>query len=100
MRITGRRAPITSTSDICSRTFSVLVMRAGVQSTKRSAQSPACSTNWRPIGGFGQLVAQAQDFPTGDQRRQRAQVRQHPLQFSQVGVVGLLQGRLLPPGIG
>ena len=43
-----------------------------------------------PLGGFGELVAQSQDLPTGDQRRKRAQVGQHPLQFGRVGVVGLL----------
>ena len=90
MRITGRRAPITSTSDICSRTFSVLVMRTGVQSTKRSAQSPAWRTNWRPSAAsascsrrrrISQLVTSG-----GSVRR----FGQHPLDFGGVGVFGLL----------
>ena len=43
-----------------------------------------------PLGGFGQLVAQAQDFPTGDQRRQRTQIGQDPFHFGRVCVFGLL----------
>ena len=53
-----------------------------------------------PHGGFSELVAQTQDLPTRDQGRKRTQLGQHPLQFSGIGVLGLLQGRLLPPGVG
>ena len=43
-----------------------------------------------PFGGFGKLVAQAQDFPTGDQRRKRTQIGQDPFHFGRVCVFGLL----------
>ena len=73
MRITGRRAPTTSTSDICSSTFSVLVMRAGVQCDEAFGAIARLQHELPPLGGFGQLLAQAQNLPTGDQRRKRVQ---------------------------
>ena len=42
------------------------------------------------LGGFGELVAEAEDFPTGDQGRERVQICEDALEFSGVGVVGLL----------
>ncbi|SPE25404.1 hypothetical protein SBA3_1190024 [Candidatus Sulfopaludibacter sp. SbA3] len=48
MRITGFLAPTTSTRLICSSSLSMLVMRGGLQSTRRSAQSPPCNTNRLP----------------------------------------------------
>jgi hypothetical protein len=36
------------------------------------------------------LVAEAEDFPTGDQGRERVQVGEDPFEFGGVGVVGLL----------
>ena len=50
-------------------------------------------------GGFGELVAQVHDLPTGHQRRQLAQLGQHALERGGVGILGLLQGGPLPPGI-
>ena len=65
-------------------------MRMGVQSMKRSAQSPALKNELAPLRGFSKLVAQVEDFPTGDERRQRAQIGQHPCHFGRVSILGLL----------
>ena len=93
MRITGRRAPITSTMDICNSTFSRLVMRAARQSTALEHKLPPCRR-------FAQLLAQVQNFPTRNQRGQRVQFSQDPFDFSRVLIAGLLEGGFLPPGVG
>ena len=90
MRITGRRAPTTSTSDICSSTLSVLVMRDGRAIDEALGAIAGLQDELPPFGGFGELFAQAQDFPTGDQRRQRTQIGQYPFEFGRVCVFGLL----------
>ena len=42
------------------------------------------------VGGFGELVEEAEDFPTGDQRGESAQLGENPFQLGGVGVLGLL----------
>src|ERR1035438_4450059 len=42
------------------------------------------------VGGFGELVEEAEDFPTGDQGGESAQVGEDPVHLGGVGVVGLL----------
>ena len=51
-RVTGRCEPCTSTSDICSRIFSLLVITSGRQSSSVSAQSPPQSTNRLPSSAW------------------------------------------------
>jgi hypothetical protein len=51
-------------------------------------------------GGFGELLAKLQNLPTGDQRGKLAQLRQGAFESGWIGVIGLLKGLILAPGIG
>ena len=51
-------------------------------------------------GGLGEQGAKAIDFFRHDQRRQAAQLPQHPLQLGWVGIVRLLRGGPGLPGVG
>ena len=99
MRITGFCAPTTSTRLICSSTLSMLVMRAGRAIGEALGAIAALQHEARAGGGFGQLLAQVHDFPTGHQRRKLAQLGQHAARARRVGILGLLQRGALAPGI-
>ena len=77
----------------------MLVMRTGVQSMKRSAQSPACRTNWRPSAASASWSRRrriSQLVTSGGSVRRSARTRS-----TSAGSVysGCCKGRLLPPGI-
>ena len=42
------------------------------------------------FGSLGELLPQVEDFPTGDQRRQRTQFGEYPPDFGGVGILRLL----------
>ena len=48
--------------------------------------------------GFGKLFAQIHDLPTGHQGRELPEIVEDPFESSQIGILGLLQGRPGAPG--
>ncbi len=49
--------------------------------------------------GLGEVLLEGDDLPAGDERRQRCQLAQDPLQRLRIGVFRLLEGREPPPRI-
>ena len=78
----------------------MLVTRVGAAVDETLGAIAALQNEALAGDGLGELLAEAHDFPTGDERRQLAQLAEDAVEGGGVGVLGLLQRRPLAPRLG
>ena len=79
--------------------FSFSRMRIVESSLNDSTQSPACSRKARPSITRASAFAQLTRLAGEDERRARLQALERGAGFDGVGPLGLLERRVLPPGV-